>query len=1046
MGRLHPKSSTHLVASLAREAHRHPLGRKILVTPTVGGGRELLRRLALERGGWVGFEVTTPRPLALRMARDLIARRHLSALDSFEQTSLLDEALDAALLGAKGIWADLSESVGFRERMHEAVLALRMAGIDATSVRRARLSDVEKRSILSSVLHRYERLLVERGRLDAAGVYHLAASQLEEGAVDPLGHLDAEAVLLQPGLGVRGLAGRLIGALTGRGARVLRVDPPVGREVPGALLWSRGEPASGHAWLDQPEQVPPEMERPRVELFHAASVTDELREVLRRTLARGLRWDQVEIVTPDPAAYGSALHAISLTLGVPVTYAVGLPLERTRVGRVVHAYLDWVAEGFQAAPVRRLLEAGDLRPPRARGQIPAATLARRFRRLRIGWGRKRYRSTIRDALGAVDAMERRRTESDEQYERRKARVRDELTALRSIFFPVLRETPRVPDRATEPGQPVSAAELARGLRAFLRRVPRGRGPERAARDEVVRVLERVEATLRRRTHFRGAVAVLRSHLEIRVRAQVPDSGEGDDPGAPWASEGGHLHLSDLEHGGYTGRKAVFFVGMDADRVPGHAGQDPLLLDADRRILSRALPTSAELSRERSFRVSALFARVRGDVTMSYAAWDPVEARAPSPSPVLLQALRLARGEGALTFEDLRKTLGPVVCAVPGAGRPVLDADDAWMSRLGDGPVLRHGLEAVCAAYPALGVGVATSRRRAGGAPGPEHGVVAPRRSLDPRDNPAIVLSSGRLQDLGACPLSYLHRTVLGLYPPDDPEPDPDRWLDHRERGVLLHGVFETALRGAKEAGLSHADAAFESSALECLEEEVARLQAELPVPGEGTLRRELAGLRDDVRSFVRMVRERGAPWARLELGFGFDDEPVRLEVPGGAILYRGVVDRVDDAGMDGIRIVDYKTGVARDFGKTGTFHGGRRLQHALYAHAVEARLGAQVVAGEYHFPTLRGEHEVHSFPRSSLKDAPELVGLMLEGVGQGAFVPTDDESDCRLCDYAEICRVRTTGFGSVSSPPASWAKERVADGLDPAFRHLKGVRGFEDQR
>ena len=978
------------------------------------------------------------------MAREVIARRHLSPLDSFEQLSFLDEALDAALLGARGIWADLSESVGFRERMHEAVLALRMAGVDATSVRRARLSDEEKRSILASVLQRYERLLVERGRLDDAGVYQLAVSQLEGGAVDPLRQLDAAALLLQPGLGVRGLAGRLIAALTGRGARVLRVDPPVGREVPEARLWSRGDPASGHAWLDEPQRLPTDVDRPRIDLFHAASVTDELREVLRRIVAEGLRWDEAEIVTADPAAYGSALHALSLTLGVPVTYAVGLPLERTRVGRVVYAYLDWVAEGFQAAPVRRLLEAGDLRPPRARGQIPAATLARRFRRLRIGWGRKRYRSTIRDALAATDALERRRTESDEQYERRKERVREELAALRSIFFPVLRETPSVPDRATESGMPVSAAELARGLRAFLRRVPRGRGPERAARDEVLRVLERVEATLRRRTHFRGALAVLRSHLQIRVRAEVPDPGEGDDPGAPWASEGGHLHLSDLEHGGYTGRKAVFFVGMDADRVPGHGGQDPLLLDADRRILSRALPTSVELSKERAFRVSALFARIRGDVTMSYAAWDPVEARAPSPSPVLLQALRLGRGDGALTFEDLRRVLGPVVCAVPDGIRPVLDGDDAWMARLGDGPVLRHGVEAVCAAYPELGAGVSTARRRAHGAPGPEHGVVEPRPSLDPRDNPSIVLSSGKLQALGACPLSYLHRTVLGLYPPDDPEPDPDRWLDHRERGVLLHGVFETALREAKEAGVSYGEPRFESSALQCLEDEVSRLQVELPVPGEGTLRRELSGLRDDVRSFVRMVRERGAPWARLELGFGFDDEPVPMDVPGGTIRYRGVVDRVDDAGMDGIRVVDYKTGVARDFGKTGTFHGGRRLQHALYAHAVEVRLGAPVVAGEYHFPTLRGEHEVHSFARVHLEGAPELVGRMLEGVGAGTFVPTDDDSDCRLCDYAEICRVRSSGFGSVTSPLASWAKDRSSDGLDPAFRHLKAVRDFED--
>ncbi|NIR78508.1 MAG: hypothetical protein GWO00_09055, partial [Gemmatimonadetes bacterium] len=84
---------------------------------------------------------------------------------------------------------------------------------------------------------------------------------------------------------------------------------------------------------------------------------------------------------------------------------------------------------------------------------------------------------------------------------------------------------------------------------------------------------------------------------IRVRPEL----HGDDPdgaGAPWSSAGGALHLSDLEHGGYTGREAVFLVGMDAELVPGAGGQDPVLLDGDRRVLGADLPTSAELLKER----------------------------------------------------------------------------------------------------------------------------------------------------------------------------------------------------------------------------------------------------------------------------------------------------------------------------------------------------------------------------------------------------------------------------------------------------------------
>ncbi|NIR78507.1 MAG: hypothetical protein GWO00_09050, partial [Gemmatimonadetes bacterium] len=192
-----------------------------------------------------------------------------------------------------------------------------------------------------------------------------------------------------------------------------------------------------------------------------------------------------------------------------MTYAVGLPVARTRTGRVVEAYLDWIEEGFQASPVRRLLEAGDLRPPRSRGRHAPAALARRFRSLRVGWGRKRYRTQLREALAGVERLEPRTRESDDAFARRRERARSELEALKSILFPALKATPSVPDRMGEGGEPVSPAEVARGLTAFLRRVPRGRGPDRSARQEVGRILERIETTLNRRTDFRSCVAILR---------------------------------------------------------------------------------------------------------------------------------------------------------------------------------------------------------------------------------------------------------------------------------------------------------------------------------------------------------------------------------------------------------------------------------------------------------------------------------------------------------------------------------------------------------
>lgn len=1040
-------ASTHgavpgLVASLARVSRKAPVARKLLLAPNMAAGRELLRRLTLVGEGWIGFEVSTPSRLAQRLAEPGLEQSGAGVLDAFEHQALLDEALDSALAAERVGLGELSEGVGFREKVHGAVVALRLAGVSPRTLDGARFAQWEKKLFLLRVLQRYERILMERRRADPASVLQLALTALDEagGNLPPTLHTDS--IHMMPGLGTRGLLGRLVRELGARGATVLGTDVVEGVEAPASVLWGRTGEAAPGSYLYAVADAPPDGPVLDVELFRAASVDAELREVLRRITERGLRWDEVEIVTPDPAAYGSGLHALATRLGIPVTYAVGLPVARTRSGRVVQAYLDWVEEGFQAAPIRRLLEAGDLRPPRSRGRHAPARLARRFRSLRVGWGRKRYRTQLREALSGVDEMRRRSREPEERFEKRREQATAELEALRSILFPALKATPSVPDRMGHGGEAVSPAELARGLTAFLRRVPRGRGPDRHAREEIGRILERVETTLTRRTDFRSCIAILRRHLDIRVRPEL----FGEDPdgaGAPWSSAGGSLHLSDLEHGGYTGRRAVFLVGMDADRVPGGEVQDPVLLDSDRRVLGPDLPTSAEVLRERIFRVAALVARLRGPVTMSYRSWQPTEARTVGPSSILLQALRLTERNADLTFTDLHERMGRVVSAIPSGGRPALDGDDVWMAALGSGPVLRRGVERVRAAFPGLDRGLTAHAARREGPPGPMHGVVSPRPELlDPRRDPAAVVSASRLEALGACPLRYLHKSVLRAYPPEDPELDPDAWLDGRQRGSVLHRVFDQTLRSAKAQGLKPAERAFEVVALDALREQVEVFRHEIPSPGEGTMTREISALREDVRSFVRMVREGTPQYIALEFAFGIGDEPpVELELDEGSVVLRGAIDRVDQD-LEGIHVVDYKTGSAYGYG-AHVFDGGRRLQHALYAHAAEARLGDRVVDGQYHFPTRRGQNQSFVYDREALRRVDGLVETMLDGVAAGYFVPTDNADDCTFCDYAEICRVRKTSWATVS-PLAEWAEEHMNTGVQPAFEHLKRVRSYEE--
>ena len=898
--------------------------------------RELLRRLSLHSGGWIGFEVTTPARLAQHLARANLAKSGLALIDAFERQALLDQALDSALAAEGGALGDLGEGVGFREKVHGAITELRMAGIGLQELDAARFRQWEKKLFLLRVLQRYERLLAVRHKADPASVVRLALSALEDEGARLPDSIGADVVLLLPGLATRGLTGQLVSALAARGAKVLETDAVMGLDAPDSVLWNRrAEPSPGSLLFD-PGLAGDEVSTLGIDFFRGASIDAELRDVLRRVSERGLKWDQVEIVTTDWAAYGSALHALSTRLGIPVTYAAGLPIARTRTGRVLKAYLDWIQEGFQANPIRRLLEAGDLRPPRSKGVHAAAALARRFRTLRIGWGRKRYRAQLRDALAGVERMEPRKNEPEESFVKRRDRARAELEALKSILYPALKATPAIPDRLGEDGEPVAPAELARGLRAFLRRVPRGRGPDRRAREEVSRILGRIEATLTRRTDFRGAVAILRRHLELRIQAAVPGV---DAEGAPWSSEGGSLHLSDLELGGFSGREAVFLVGLDAERVAGGGGQDPVLLDSDRRVLGSGLPTSAEVLRERLFQFAALFARLRGRVTLSYCAWQASDARTIGPSPLLLQALRLSRQDATLTFHDLHDTMSRVVSAIPYTGRPMLDADDVWMRALGAGDVMRRGVRAVRQSFAPLDRGLTARAVRAEGLPGPIHGVIVARpEELDPRRNDSMVVSASRLEALGTCPLRYLHSSVLRVYPPDDPELDPDAWLDNRQRWSLLHAVFYATMREVHRGAVKFDDEEFEAVALDALKDCVIRLRDEVPTPGEGTLAREIGALQEDVRSFVQMVRQQVPECVALELKFGLgEDEPALLELTEGVLKLRGAIDRVD-ADLAGLHVVDYKTGTPYGY-DADRFRGGRRLQHAVYAHVAEQRLG-----------------------------------------------------------------------------------------------------------
>lgn len=1014
-------------AALAAEAAAWPFERKRLVAPTLGGGRELLRAVG-RAVGWLGFEPVTPWILASEAASPILAEKRLRIADEFEQLALLDEAMDgvveASAAASTGLLrpsaepafaASLAEGAGLRQAVAAAIRELRHTGIDAGLLARTPFRDVARRDALARVLRRYEAGLAAAGAVDAAGVFRIALQALAAGTAS----LPAGRYLLMPGVDRRGLAGRLLERIVASGGVVLPRDEVHGLEPPRAAFATSAPEATPSSLsflhsIDRAGEADPTLVR--ADVFSAGSVALELREVLRRVVAGGVRWDEVEIIATDAAVYGAVLDAIVQQLGIPVSHATGLPVSRTRPGRAIRAYLEWIREELPAEVVRGLFERGDVVPPG--GQVSGMALSRRVRALRVGRGRERWETALRAAerTATIDlAAEDERAPDEAQAAREREQA--ETAALLSVIRPILDATPQVPDRLRTRDVPVRPSDLARGALALLAFVPTPSALDATARTRLEKRLARIAETLTRPTGVDAAVALLEAKLETRV----PAAGEGGS--APWTASGGHIHFSDLRHGGWTGRRATFVVGLDSGRFPAGGGADAILTDDDRYRLTTgqtvpALPLAAERVDEARHAFASLLARLRGDVTLSWPAWEAAEARTLAPASEVLQAFRLARGDATLDYARLLESV-PMASPIPAPTSSPLDAQDVWLAAIADGGVLRDAEATVRAGFPGLGRGLTAFEARSAGEYGAHHGRISRRPSLDPR-TADVVLSASRLEALGTCPLRYFMRTVLRVRPPDDVQLDPDRWLSPLQRGALLHHVYEHTLREARGRDVHYEDLAFEAIALAELDARVEEWKTLQPPPGGAVFRGELEALRDDVIAFVNMARDDAPDWIELERAFGRSGEaPFTLELPSGSIRLAGAIDRIDRMPDGTLRVVDYKTGSSYRFRQGDAYNGGRRLQHVLYA-AVASRLhDAEVSTVEYHFPTYREQLHRQPFPGEVLRGGLSVVDDLLELVASGRFHATESADDCRFCDYRNVCRVHEQR-GRTMSPPAEW--------------------------
>jgi len=310
-----------------------------------------------------------------------------------------------------------------------------------------------------------------------------------------------------------------------------------------------------------------------------------------------------------------------------------------------------------------------------------------------------------------------------------------------------------------------------------------------------------------------------------------------------------------------------------------------------------------------------------------------------------------------------------------------------------------------------------------------------------------VFSASRLNAYGQCPWQFFAAYVLKLKPLTEPQ----RQLEPVARGIFVHDVlFRVMRRLREEIGRPFHLGEVEREHLLKTVAEAVEAQAS-DVDARRPPYRMLWGIQRDkmhreLREYLLNQQEQtpaGTMHMHFELGFGVEGvapelqdpasraEPVAIDTPAGKVRIRGKIDRVDKVvgkGLEGVLVVDYKTG---RLPSNADIDEGRNLQLPIYTEAAEQILAQPSVGGTFHqvaegasrdfwaFKAPRGDDRTFDKRRG---DAVALIAEFVRGMAAGRFDALPTHACPGYCPFRQIChyspaRVQIKQSGHAGTAP-----------------------------
>ncbi len=995
-----------MISTLAALCRDHLVAEKILIAPSLAIGHQLGDRIAQDGTPWINLRVETIRTLADAVASFELVREGTTVLSRAQALALVERACDLAFGRDGSYFAAIATRPGLHRAMQRSLDDLRNAGLRAADMPPEAFEDPGKASDLQRVLNAYETLLNEGCFTDRAGVLDRAIRLLEGGAKSP--YPAAPIWIIAENSELSSHEERFLELVAGRSPIRISGDTDAWRDV-----------------------------RTPMHIVRAVGEENEVRGAFRDVLRSGSHFDTAELLYTERSTYLPLIHELAAEHAVAATFAEGIPASFTRPGAAALGFLAWVGGGFESAEIETLLRAGAIDPHRGKRSGPSTlAMARAMRNAGIGWGRERYAPRL---ISWRNARAKVLTDSELPAARLAAAERDVASASAALEIIETLLTLSVP--LSEPEVRIEA--LASSTATFVRE-------SSAIRNEIdgmaARALDRLLSEL-------SSLPV--AEVSAREAADRLAQAIGELHVAASNPRPGHLHVAPLRLGGWSGRPRTFIVGFDDSRHPGVGNQDPVLLDAERKAMNPDIaPKKLSLMSDRPARnvreLHLLLSRATDTggpeslVTLSYSSRNLQDERERYPSITLLEIARQIRGEEEITYEDLVKSIAKERVSFVPDDQP-LSGTEWWLSRvfgMGNPAALEPRIER---SYPWLGNGAEAKRARGSSELTKWDGAIEPAEALDPRLSGAIV-SASRLERLASCPFRYFLENVLRIQPLEELERDPERWLSPADFGSMLHEVLETFMkeicgRGEKPSLQLHTD-----RIREIAQSSIERWKEEVPPPNVTAVERQRSDLHESCEVFLRTEeRECGSVIAKyFEMDFGNGTGPLPhffIDLgEGRSLRVRGRIDRVDvDEGEKLWDVWDYKSGSTYKFDHGGRLLKGRRIQHALYARAIDALLKAEGLPGSvrrsgYYFPSRKGEgHRVAIDPQP--RELERALNLLCDIAGAGTFLH-GDAGECRFCDYRSIC-------GSVDAVAADARRKTEGESEDSGVLAWRQLQEFE---